>query len=201
MSQMLTSGHRSSSREEFLVTFLSLHHMILSGQLLNSSLLLYPKSTLTNNTLPDDDGDDNGPPGIRDDMCEGLLTLSFQGAIGAPDEGFPAIACRFPRLNNIELGARKFDIPRLLFKAPTELDGKRRNETTDFGFSSKGLILSVAPYCGASVSFVDVAANSIFFVSSSRRRRTLTKNDDQTTFSSRGLWALGVQHCVGYWYQ
>ena len=114
--------------------------MILWGQLLNSSLLLYPKSNLTNNTLPDDDGDgdDDGSPGIRDDVCEGLLTLSFQGAIGAPDEGFPAIACRFPRLNNIELGARKFDIPRLLFKAPTEHDGKRRNETTDLASRQKG---------------------------------------------------------------
>lgn len=100
--------------------------MILWGQLLNSSLLLYPKSNLTNNTLPDDDDDDDESPGIRDDVCKGLLTLSFQGAIGAPDEGFPAIACRFPRLNNMELGARKFDIPRLLSEAPTELDGKRR---------------------------------------------------------------------------
>lgn len=140
MSQMLTSGHRSSSREEFLVTFLSLHHMILSGQLLNSSLLRYPKSTLTNNTLPDDDdGDDNGPPGIRDDMCEGLLTLSFQGAIGAPDEGFPAIACRFPRLNKHR--ARGPQVRHS--SSPLQgADGTRRKATDRddrFGFSPNGL--------------------------------------------------------------
>lgn len=93
---------------------------------------------------------------------------------------------------NIELGARKFDIPRLLFKAPTELDGKRRTETTDLVSRQTGSRLSVASSCGASVSSVDVAANSIFFVPSTRRRRTPTKNDDQTTFSSeRTVGPLG----------
>lgn len=48
-------------------------------------------------------------------------------------------------------------------------DGTRRKETERddrSGFSSKGPRLSVASHCGASVSFVDLAASSIFFVSS-----------------------------------